>query len=276
VKKWIANELSKYSIKDGMNSGSQIFVNIEDDNPLFPVVEMMNKFSAKLAEKDALSSKLENDYSKIKAEFLNLEIKIPSIINKKLQETKADIQREINIGLQSGGGEKLNRVIEILSAFGINVQNTEKEEEDAFLQVVKFESNKLIPPPSKFQANTSQSKNSEIEISSNNSESPVRNSLNKYDSGERNYLRDMSLNFDRNDESVNFTIKNKPESHGHQVCNIQINELKKYCSQLETENLSLNKRIQDQSSTIDDLENKAVVLKSKGTSQSNEIDLLKT
>lgn len=217
VKKWIAKELSKYFIKDEVSSQGQIFANVEDDNPLFPVVEMAKNYAAKLTEKEALLAKSENDCSKSKAEILNLEAKIPSIINKKMLETKMDIQKEINIGLQTEGGSKLNKVIEILNAFGINAQNTEKEEEDAFLQVVKFDSNKLIPPPSKAQFNTSRSKRSEIEISSNNSESPVRNSMNKFDSGERNYLRDLSLNFDKNDESVNFTVKNKPEPQGHQV-----------------------------------------------------------
>ena len=52
-----------------------------------------------------------------------------------------------------------------------------------------------------------------------------------------------------------YVTKEGPEdSADHQLCNIQINELKRYSSQLEEENLSLVKRLKEQIAISDELE----------------------
>lgn len=77
-------------------------------------------------------------------------------------------------------------------------------------------------------------------------------------------------------DSSKFATHRNDDKQVHQICNIQIKELKSYYAQLESENLSLNNRLQKQVRLNDDLEKQNIILSSKWTNQLNEIEVLKT
>lgn len=64
-------------------------------------------------------------------------------------------------------------------------------------------------------------------------------------------------------DSSRFPTHRNDDKQAHQICNIQIKELKSYYAQLEAENLSLNNRLQKQVRLNDDLEKQNIILSSK-------------
>lgn len=88
-----------------------------------------------------------------------------------------------------------------------------------------------------------------------------------------NYLKDASLNIEKLLESSRY---GNEENSTHQVCNIKIRELTKYCNHLEGENLSLTHRLQHQITINENLEKDTNLANSKLTNKENENEILKT
>lgn len=84
VKKWVSSEISKLCVSDCDLLEQQILVDVQEDNPLYPLVEMMKTLSKSSLQKQTLISKLESDNLRIKSELVNIETKLPTMINTKV------------------------------------------------------------------------------------------------------------------------------------------------------------------------------------------------
>ena len=89
-------------------------------------------------------------------------------------------------------------------------------------------------------------------------------------------LKNLGLSIlDKNNESIENDKTVSYANNIHQVCTIQITELKNYWKQLEQDCHSLNQRLQDQNAINQELEHKNVLIESKYQGKVNEVEIVK-
>lgn len=174
VKKWVSSEISKLCVSDCDLLEQQILVDVQEDNPLYPLVEMMKTLSKSSLQKQTLISKLESDNLRIKSELVNIETKLPTMINSKVLETKKDIEKEVLIGLRSESQDKLSRVLDILTAFGISCKFNVDQDFELPLLPVNHKSSKSVSPAKSAKGYIKEIENFNVSISSKSS-SPDKN-----------------------------------------------------------------------------------------------------
>ena len=188
---------------------------------------------------------------------------------------------------------RASKVLEILSAFEIYIKVDEDKEEDMLFQSDDGRSNQSMSPTNHLKVPCARPEgmgtlhlgpNSYNESDFHNSARTSYNIMNSLDgkvsgfyNALENYLKNASIDIDKilNSSRKGVNIQGD-ENSTHQICNIKIKELSKYCNHLEGENVSLTKRLQHQININDELEKDNSLIDSKYTNKLNENEVLKT
>ena len=189
----------------------------------------------------------------------------------------------MNICIKTESQNRLQKVIEILNAFGIQVQwefdvnhtLPNDNSQSKFMKHIKKEStlSELLGDKNKDIDFENLESFEQIIKEANNSKE--NKTIESCDWGEID-TKEYALSNDENEESFE---KQERDQLGlnqpHQIWNIQISELRKYIKQLEEENQIINKRLEEQIQINQDLEKKNILLNSNYTNKLDEVEILK-
>lgn len=282
IKKWVSSEISRLCINENEDPEKQILLDVESSHPLFPIVKMMQSLSQKWQQKRNEIIDLKSQNKSLAYQVEQQKSEIPRNFNTKLQQEKKEIENELNLWLQSSNSNKLSTVIDILNAFGINAKKDNLNETINLKPSLKNPLRNSKAESVHFKENTLEDTTERLDNIILSFRSP-RETYREYDNKESCDCDDVyiskSLGFsllDRNEDSIDQNEKGQSSGDlNHQVCNIQLNELRKYCKQLEDDYHNINRRLQDQNAINQELEHKNVLLESNYGHKCNEISILK-
>ena len=284
VKRWISSEISRLWLLDTNEFDQNEIIDVNDTHPLYPIIEMMKTLASRSFDKQKRIFDLESENSKLKSEVRSLEGKTPHLIRNKIDREKKEIERELNIWVKTDPSHKLQKVLEILSIFGINVHD--EIDSSSSKKINGSPNNKLVGHLKKDSTSSEPFNYKQRAIDYENLESfenVVKESTNsKANETSESWnceevdIKEYALSIDGNEESFEQIERDKLGlNQPHQIWNIQINELRKYIKQIEEENQAIEKRLEEQIIINQELEKKNILLNSNFVNKTDEVEILK-
>ena len=285
LNKWVNSEISRLWITENHSTNEKVILDVESTHPLFPIIKMMQSLSDKWVKKSNQIIDLKSWNKNLSHEIDQLKAESQTVTEKRIQQEMKEVGRQVTSALQSGQIDKLSQIIDIMNAFSMGIpKDTINEAQELLIvspsKLIKIES---LSEKEKNEADAAKKVLDELSLSNRSkldtinelSYNPLTDVKQSYDVDDMN-LKNLGLSIlDRNNDSIenDKTISN--ENNMHQVWNIQITELKKYCKQIEQDCHSVNQRLQDQNAINLEIEHKNVLLESKYQGKANEVEILK-